>query len=277
MAILTLRNVKGSPLTNQEADDNLANLNAELNTKQATLGTGVQTFLTTPTSANFAAILTDETGTGNNVFATSPTLVTPILGTPTSGVLTNCTDAVGYGLKSATTTVSVSAATAPTVGQVLTATTGTTATWQTAGGASFNSRIVAGGGNGYGSTNTKIRRFMSTSVQLGTDITYADSVSLGSSFTINTTGLYSIYTMDRSTAGNAQLGVTLNTTYPTGFPGNGVALQILILTVSGAASARACASRVVKLTAGDVVRAHTDGLFDGVGAETVAFEIMRVG
>ncbi len=55
------------------------------------LGTGVATFLATPSSANLAAALTDETGTGANVFATSPTLVTPVLGTPTSGVLTNCT------------------------------------------------------------------------------------------------------------------------------------------------------------------------------------------
>lgn len=55
------------------------------------LGTGVSTFLGTPTSANLAAALTDETGTGAAVFATSPTLVTPALGTPSSGVLTNCT------------------------------------------------------------------------------------------------------------------------------------------------------------------------------------------
>lgn len=55
------------------------------------LGTGVATFLATPSSANLAAALTDETGTGSNVFATSPTLVTPLLGTPTSGTLTNCT------------------------------------------------------------------------------------------------------------------------------------------------------------------------------------------
>ncbi len=55
------------------------------------LGAGVATFLATPSSANLAAALTDETGTGANVFATSPTLVTPILGTPTSGTLTNCT------------------------------------------------------------------------------------------------------------------------------------------------------------------------------------------
>lgn len=41
------------------------------------LGAGVVTFLGTPTSANLAAAMTDETGTGANVFATSPTLVTP--------------------------------------------------------------------------------------------------------------------------------------------------------------------------------------------------------
>jgi hypothetical protein len=63
-------------------------------------GTGVATFLGTPSSANLAAAVTDETGTGVLVFATSPTLVTPVLGTPTSGTLSNCTvdgtDAVGF-------------------------------------------------------------------------------------------------------------------------------------------------------------------------------------
>jgi len=55
------------------------------------LGAGVGTFLATPTSANLAAALTDETGTGAVVFANTPTLVSPVLGTPTSGTLTNCT------------------------------------------------------------------------------------------------------------------------------------------------------------------------------------------
>jgi hypothetical protein len=56
------------------------------------LGSGVATFLATPSSANLAAAVTNETGSGALVFATSPTLVTPLLGTPTSGTLTNCTD-----------------------------------------------------------------------------------------------------------------------------------------------------------------------------------------
>lgn len=55
------------------------------------LGSGVATWLATPSSANLASAVTDETGSGALVFATSPTLVTPILGTPQSGVATNLT------------------------------------------------------------------------------------------------------------------------------------------------------------------------------------------
>ena len=63
-------------------------------------GSGVATWLGTPSSANLASAVTDETGTGALVFANTPTLVTPVLGTPTSGNLSNCTvdgtDAVGF-------------------------------------------------------------------------------------------------------------------------------------------------------------------------------------
>lgn len=55
------------------------------------LGTGVATFLATPSSANLASAVSDETGTGALVFANSPTLVTPALGTPASATLTNAT------------------------------------------------------------------------------------------------------------------------------------------------------------------------------------------
>jgi hypothetical protein len=55
------------------------------------LGSGVATFLGTPSSANLAAAVTDETGSGALVFATSPTLVTPALGTPSALVGTNIT------------------------------------------------------------------------------------------------------------------------------------------------------------------------------------------
>ena len=47
--------------------------------------------LGTFSSAQLSAALSDETGSGAAVFATSPTLVTPALGTPASGVMTNVT------------------------------------------------------------------------------------------------------------------------------------------------------------------------------------------
>lgn len=55
------------------------------------LATGIATFLGTPSSANLASAVTDETGSGALVFATSPTLVTPALGTPSALILTNAT------------------------------------------------------------------------------------------------------------------------------------------------------------------------------------------
>jgi hypothetical protein len=44
------------------------------------LGTGIATFLGTPSSANLAAALTDEAGSGTVAFTNSPTFVTPTLG-----------------------------------------------------------------------------------------------------------------------------------------------------------------------------------------------------
>ena len=63
------------------------------------LGTGVATFLATPSSANLRTAVTDETGSGALVFATSPTLVTPVLGVATAtsvqGIIGNVTPAAG--------------------------------------------------------------------------------------------------------------------------------------------------------------------------------------
>jgi len=56
-------------------------------TQVNSLASGVSTFLQTPSSANFAAVLTDETGSGANVFATSPTIATPTINGYTEGTV----------------------------------------------------------------------------------------------------------------------------------------------------------------------------------------------
>jgi hypothetical protein len=67
------------------------NVTTNANLTGAITSVGNATSLGSFTSSQLLGALTDETGTGANVFATSPTLVTPILGTPTSATLTNAT------------------------------------------------------------------------------------------------------------------------------------------------------------------------------------------
>ena len=57
-------------------------------TGQLSLTTGVTGTLP---AANGGTGVTTSTGSGNAVLSTSPTLVTPVLGTPSSGTLTSCT------------------------------------------------------------------------------------------------------------------------------------------------------------------------------------------
>jgi hypothetical protein len=66
----------------------------------AGLAAGVETFLGTPSSANLATAVTDETGSGALVFANTPTLVTPVLGaaTGTSVVLSGKLEAASIEL-----------------------------------------------------------------------------------------------------------------------------------------------------------------------------------
>jgi hypothetical protein len=57
-------------------------------TDSSPFGAAIQAFLATPSSANLAAAVTDETGSGALVFATSPTLTTPAIGAATGTSLT---------------------------------------------------------------------------------------------------------------------------------------------------------------------------------------------
>lgn len=77
------------------------------------LGTGVATFLATPSSSNLASAVTDETGSGALVFGTSPAITTSLTTGSTTFALVNTT-ATTVNFAGDATTVSIGAATGTT-------------------------------------------------------------------------------------------------------------------------------------------------------------------
>jgi len=76
----------GTPTTNTHVTNKLyVDTQIAAAVTGTSMGTGVATFLGTPSSANLLAAITDETGTGALVFASAPTLVNPVVGTQAQG------------------------------------------------------------------------------------------------------------------------------------------------------------------------------------------------
>jgi hypothetical protein len=78
-----------TPVLGTPASGTLTNCTSlPITTGVSGLAAGVATFLGTPTSANLKSAVTDETGSGPLVFATSPSLTTPSLGVATATSVT---------------------------------------------------------------------------------------------------------------------------------------------------------------------------------------------
>ena len=129
--------------------------------------------------------------------------------------------------------------------------------------------------NGYGSTNTVIRRFTNTVTNQGSDITYADSATLGATFTINTTGVYAISYTDGGNAANS-FGMSLNSTQLTTNISDITAANRLAMSDTAAANYLINISWTGYLDSGSVVRAHTSGIAANSAPARVQFTITRV-
>jgi hypothetical protein len=129
--------------------------------------------------------------------------------------------------------------------------------------------------NGYGSSSTKIRRFTNTVTNQGSDITYADSATLGASFTINTSGVYSLQYNDNFTT-VTNMGWSLNTTAPTTSILAIPIAEILCINDSSGANIIANASVTVYLASGSIVRCHTSGSATGANTNGCQVTIVRV-
>lgn len=128
--------------------------------------------------------------------------------------------------------------------------------------------------NGYGSTNTKIRRFTNVVTNIGSDVTYADSAANGGSFTINKEGVYSVSYSDQGNTSGV-MGLSLNSATLTTNIQSCAASSILAAAQMNTNLGN-CVAWTGFLSIGDVVRAHTDGTASGTNPNLAQFTIARV-
>lgn len=110
------------------------------------LGTGVATFLGTPSSANLISAITDETGTGSLVFGTSPTIATPAIsgGTLVDSVIRGLEEDVNVVASAATGTINFDIATASVWYYTSNATANHTLNFRYNSGTTLNSALAVG-------------------------------------------------------------------------------------------------------------------------------------
>jgi hypothetical protein len=129
--------------------------------------------------------------------------------------------------------------------------------------------------NGYGSTNTVIRRWTNVVTNQGSDITYADSATLGGTFTINNAGVYAIGYNDQFSGFN-WFGISLSSNQLTTVVTNITAANRLSVTITPASDYGAHTSWTGYLLAGAIIRAHTNGGASGASVVAEQFTITRV-
>lgn len=134
------------------------------------------------------------------------------------------------------------------------------------------SEIFLNTGNGYGSTNTAIRRFTNVVRNVGSSMTYADSAGDGMSVTINKAGLY-IFTANDELA--SPIGISKNSAQLTTSIASITTADRLAISYPSGINNTASAAAPVFCSVADVIRAH--GAAGGGAAGIAAFHALRIG
>jgi hypothetical protein len=235
------------------------------------LGTGVATFLATPSSTNLASAVTDETGSGSLVFATSPTLVTPTLGVASATSVNKV--ALTAPATSATLTLANGStlATSGAFSQTLTATATTAVTLPTSGTIMSSVTALSGAVTGTPSSTTYLRG----------DATWA-TVSGGVSQATPTV-LGTVYGNQNTANGIAAYGyqaLNVNTAQSVSAFGNGAGVLNTtgLIDVFGAGAGGSNTTGSVAAFGNSVLYANTTGLgnsgfgtYDGTANPTLRF------
>lgn len=129
--------------------------------------------------------------------------------------------------------------------------------------------------NGFGSSETKIRKFVNQVTSTGTAVSYSSTSSTqGDTFTINEDGVYTMTYCDGKVAGGVRIGISRNLAggdFTTNVDSISTSKALVVSDITSGAVQ--CVTSTAGLVAGDVIRAHSDGAADRTGL--VRFSIVK--
>jgi hypothetical protein len=129
---------------------------------------------------------------------------------------------------------------------------------------------------GNGSTGTGVTRFGSTLISTGSDITYTASSTNGDSFTVNTTGVYTLVGSGRSDVASLQYGFSINATDLTDSVLDLPNDERLVNATAADAFTFQGLAWSGKLTSGDVIRVHCTDPDAGGNGQKAHFTIEKI-
>ena len=128
-------------------------------------------------------------------------------------------------------------------------------------------------GNGYGSTNTMVRRYSNIRSNVGSNITVTQSATNGDSLTVNATGTYGACTSDIRAGSSAPIGITVNGTALTTSVATPITYAQGLVAYDEAATnnQNTVVCQVLNLTSGDVVRHQGGGSADNTSSASYLY------
>jgi hypothetical protein len=235
-----------TPALGTPASGNLANCtNLPIASGVSGLGANVPTFLSTPTSANLALILTDETGTGVAVFSINPQLTTPNIGTPSAGTLTNCTGLpIGSGVSGLAANIATFLAT-PSSANLAAAVTNETGSGLLVFGTTptLNQPNVVGTTTNDNAAAGSVGEFVSSTVLVGSAVALTSTIAANVTSISLTAGDWDVWgNIALSVAGGTTTSVfagaihTVSATFPT-IPNGGASFVVSYASPAGQSNA----------------------------------------
>lgn len=126
----------------------------------------------------------------------------------------------------------------------------------------MDSYISVTNGNGSGSTNTLIKKFSALESNVGSDVEYVPSATLGDSFVIKSKGVYHITYSDNDSVTARDFGISKNANVGTIFTNLTPSERLAGTTTNAANYVENCSWSGI-LEVGDVIRAHHNNFLDG--------------